>query len=257
LGDILDCKAPRGNFFLDMAEHTPIILIGGGVGITPMLSMIQSVATSGSKREVWLFYGVRHSGELVRPAELKRLDDAHANIHVRFCLSEPGEHDVIIQDYDFHGMISVDLLKTVLPSLNYDFYVCGPPPMMTAINQDLIGAGVSENRIHYENFGPATVKKATSALPQETVGSSAQHSVTFAKSGKSLVWNHSSGSILDLAEANNVSIDFGCRAGSCGTCSIAVREGSVDYVDDIDVEPEAGSCLACMAIPTENVVVDA
>ena len=253
-GDILDCRAPRGNFYLDMAEHTPIVLIGGGVGITPMLSMIQSVAMSGSKRETWLFYGARNMAELVQAEGLKKLDDEHENIHVRFCLSEPEDNEVIGHDFDYEGFISVELMKTVLPSINYDFYVCGPPPMMTAINNDLLGAGLPETRIHYENFGPATVKKS---VPANNGDSGQSHPVKFARSGREIEWNQSSGSILDLAEANNIPIDFGCRAGSCGTCSIAVREGSVDYIDEIDVEPEEGSCLACMAVPKESVVVDA
>ena len=80
-GDILDCKAPGGNFYLDMAEHSPIVLIGGGIGITPMLSMLRSVALSGSQRETWLFYGARNAAELVQANHLRELADQHENIH--------------------------------------------------------------------------------------------------------------------------------------------------------------------------------
>lgn len=254
-GDILDCKAPRGNFYLEMAEHTPIVLIGGGIGITPMLSMLRSVALSGSKRETWLFYGARHMGELVQPEYIKALGEAHENIHIRYCLNEPAENEILGQDFEYHGFVSVELMKEVLPSLNYDFYVCGPPPMMAAITQDLSDAGVGDERIHYESFGPATVKKKT--VIDESDASSEEYSIKFAKSGKELMWSRKHGTLLEFAEANDIQIDSGCRAGSCGTCTVAVRSGNVSYIEEIDAVPDEGSCLTCMAIPTETLVIDA
>src|SRR4051812_28199507 len=62
-GDILDVKAPTGHFFLEMARSTSVVLIAGGVGVTPLLCMAQAIAASGSKREAWFFFGVRNSKE--------------------------------------------------------------------------------------------------------------------------------------------------------------------------------------------------
>ena len=256
-GDILDCKAPGGNFYLDMAQHGPIVLIGGGIGITPMISMARSVAMSGSKRETWLFYGVRNNLELVQGELLRALDDEHENIHIRLCFSNPTEDNVEGVDYDFAERVSVDLMHRVLPSTNYDYYICGPAPMMNSITEGLAAAGVDEKNVHYESFGPASVKKKASAEPRAEGEPIVKYAVNFAKSGKQLDWQVDDGSLLDFAEANGITMDSGCRAGSCGTCVIAVREGSVDYLGEISAEPEDGSCLACLAIPKEKLVIDA
>ncbi|MFT5612578.1 MAG: ferredoxin-NADP reductase [Polaribacter sp.] len=256
-GDILDCKAPGGNFYLDMAQHGPIVLIGGGIGITPMISMARSVALSGSKRETWLFYGVRNNLQLVQGDILRALDDEHENIHVRLCFSNPMESDVEGDDYDFAERVSVDLMHRVLPSTNYDYYICGPGPMMNSITEGLAGAGVDEKNVHYESFGPASVKIKAPAVPKVEGQPIVTYLVDFAKSGKQLDWQADAGSLLDFAEANGITLDCGCRAGSCGTCAIAVRKGSVDYLGEIGAEPEDGSCLACLAIPKESLVLDA
>lgn len=256
-GDILDCKAPGGNFYLDMAAHGPIVLIGGGIGITPMLSMLRSIALSGSRRETWLFYGVCDKSEVVQGKHLRELEAAHENIHVRLCFSNPREGvDFEGEDYDFAERVSVALMHSVLPSTNYDYYMCGPGPMMTSVTEDLAAAGVPDAQVHYESFGPASVKKSVPAKPAESE-SAVSYKVKFSKSGKELDWKASDGPILDFAEANDIELECGCRAGSCGTCAIAVRSGQVDYVDEISAEPEEGSCLACMAVPKGDLVIDA
>ncbi|NND81684.1 MAG: 2Fe-2S iron-sulfur cluster binding domain-containing protein [Gammaproteobacteria bacterium] len=255
-GDILDCKSPGGNFYLDTAEHTPIVLIGGGIGITPMLSMLKTVCMSGSKRETWLFYGVRDGAELVQPEVFRELEKAHENVHVRFCFSSPAEHEKQGEHYDHHSRVTVDLMQEVLPSMNYDYYICGPGPMMNSITEGLEAAGVEKNHVHYESFGPASVKPKTPP-PTAEADSGVSFKVMFAKSNKELDWQPSSGTILDFAEANGINMDCGCRAGSCGTCTIAVREGTFDYIDEISAETEAGSCLACMAVPKDRLVIDA
>lgn len=257
-GDILDCKAPGGNFYLDMAEHGPIVLIGGGIGITPMISMLRSVALSGSKRETWLFYGTRDKREVVQPEHLRELEDAHENIHVRFCFSDPRDGiDIPGEDFDHAERVTVELMHRVLPSTNYDYYICGPAPMMNAVTEDLAAAGVPESRVHYESFGPASVKPKTAPKPVAEGETAVTFKVNFSKSGKELEWKAEDGPILDFAEANDIALDCGCRAGSCGTCAIAVRSGNVDYIDEISAEPEDGSCLACMAIPKGDIVIDA
>ena len=257
-GDILDCKAPGGNFYLDMAEHGPIVLIGGGIGITPMLSMLSSVAMSGSKRETWLFYGVRDKREVVQGEYMRALAEEHENIHVRLCFSDPREgEDIAGEDFDHAERVSVELMHRVLPSTNYDYYICGPGPMMNAITADLSEAGVPDSKVHYESFGPASVKPKAAPAPAASDTPAATFKVNFSKSGKELEWDASKGPILDFAEANDIALECGCRAGSCGTCSIAVRSGEVDYIDEISAEPEEGSCLACMAIPKGDLVIDA
>lgn len=254
-GDILDVKAPSGAFYLDNTHERPVVLIGGGVGVTPMLSMLNSVVESGSKRETWFFYGVRNGEERIAAEHLANIDREHENVHVRICYSRPDEGDEKGKDYHHECRVSVDLFKEILPSNNYEYYICGPPPMMQSLFADLREWGVPEDRIKFEAFGPATVKKKTDAARRQPAAAAAK--VTFSRSAKSCEWSDDSMVLLDLASQNGVTIDSGCRVGNCNTCLTAIKEGSVSYIRDPDTMPEEGSCLACIAIPEGDLVLDA
>lgn len=252
-GDILDVKAPGGHFWLDMSRATPVVLIAGGVGVTPLLSMLNAIAESGSVRETWFFYGVCHRDEHIMYDHFDRLAAEHENIHLHVCYSEPRT-GVDLPGRDFHHAewVSVELLRRLLPSSNYDYYICGPPPMMGAITQGLEQWGVPSNRVHYETFGPATVKKL-----QTPIGDGATVDVTFSRSGKTCQWGPEEGSLLELAEHNEIVIDCGCRAGNCGTCLTAIKSGEVEYTTEPGAVVEDGSCLTCICVPKGPLVLDA
>ena len=126
--------------------------------------------------------------------------------------------------------------------------------MMRTITADLKEWGVPDRHIHYEAFGAATVKKVA---PSQPATSSATFKVEFTRSGKLLEWDGSAESILDFAESNGIAIDSGCRAGNCGTCVTAVKEGEIEYVTEPGDKPESGSCLACITVPKGNLKLDA
>ena len=258
-GDILDVKAAGGHFYLDMTKHAPVVLIGGGIGLTPVLSMLNAICESGSKRETWFFYGVRSSKDHVMKEHLEALAREHENVHLQVCYSNPLDEDMEGDDYQHAERVSVELFKRVLPSSNYEYYLCGPPPLMNTIVPDLEAWGVPKKNIHFEAFGPATVKKAAPAKTAEdkAAEAAAPIEVTFAKSGKTCTWDGSSDSLLDFAEDNGVTIDYGCRAGNCGTCITAIRDGGVDYVVEPGAAPEAGSCLTCISVPKGKLTLDA
>ncbi len=257
-GDILDVKAPTGHFYLDMTRQQPVVLIGGGIGLTPMLSMVNAIVDRGETREVWFFYGVRNGDEHIMREHLERLDREFENIHVQVCYSDPGCADVQGEDYDFAERVSVDLFKRVLPSSNYAFFICGPPPMMTALTDGLRAWGVPDESVHFEAFGPASVKKKPAVDSSDASSSHAvTMRVTFAKSGRTCDWTPSSGTLLDFAEEQGVAMDSGCRAGNCGTCLVAVKAGKVTYANEPGEKPEPGTCLACICAPEGDVEIDA
>ena len=259
VGDILDTRSPGGNFFLDQSKNTPVVLIGGGVGLTPVLSMLTAIIDSRSKREVWFFYGLRSGDDHIMREQFEQLDAQHENIHLHICYSNPRDEDQADRDYQHSGHVSVDLFRSVLPSNNFDFYICGPPPMMESLVRDLGAWGVPEDNVHFEAFGPASVaRKAPPATAPGTEAATVSGiSVEFARSGKTLEWSASDGSLLEFAEAQGIAMDSGCRAGSCGTCKTAVRTGQVDYLDEPSAPMESGSCLPCIAIPKSPISIDA
>lgn len=248
IGDIIDVKAPGGDFYLDTQSDAPVVLIGGGIGITPALSMANYLANTNSDREVWLFYGVRNSLEHIQRDHINALEE-RPNFHVRVCYSDPLDSDVVGEGYQVNGRVSVELFKEELGINNYQFYICGPPPMMNAITSDLADWGVPESDVHFEAFGPASVKK-------EAVASVEGVQVQFAQSDKSLAWDGSHPNLLTFAEDNDIEMDSGCRAGNCGECKVALRSGKVKYVGPHSATVEAGSCLTCCSIPDGPITLD-
>ncbi len=263
-GSILDVRAPSGHFFLDCVRQSPVVLIGGGIGLTPLLSMLNYIANSGSHRETWFFYGVRHGEEHAMKERLQRVAEEHENIKIVIVYSDPRKgEDVEGRDYSYSGHVGVALFKKLLPSNNYDFYFCGPPPMMNALFGGLREWGVPEEHIHYEAFGPATVTKKKEAdkaahiAPAAATEAATAIQVTFSRSGKTVAWAADAGSLLDFAEANGIAIDSGCRAGNCGTCKTALNAGDVEYLSEPGEMPDAGSCLTCISVPKNSVTLDA
>jgi len=254
-GEILDVKAPSGSFFLDLYQSRPVVLIGGGIGITPVFSMLKAIADRKDDRETWLFYGVRSGEEVVHKEEILELASVMKNLKVLFCYSDPVAGEVEGKDFQVHGRVSVDLFKKTLPSNNYSFYVCGPPPMMESITSNLKEWGVPDTNIFFEAFGFATVKKA--ATPASDVSPAKGHRVFFSRSKVEKNWDGTSMSLLELAEQNSISIPSGCRTGNCGTCLVAVKSGSVSYLHEPGMKPDAGTCLTCVGVPNGPVEIDA
>ena len=254
VSDIVDVKAPAGHFHLDVEHRGPVVLVGGGVGVTPVLSMLNHIASAPGNREAWFFYGVRNSADHLMKTYLKELASQHENIHLVVCYSDPRPEDRVGEDYHYAERVSVDLFKRLLGVNNFDFYVCGPPPMMESLTRDLGEWGVPEERIHFEAFGPASVKKV--AQLTQPAASLASFEIQFARSGKKFLWS-GAGSLLEFAEANGIRMESGCRAGSCGTCATALREGQVDYLRRPDFDIEKGTCLTCISVPKGALSIDA
>ncbi|MEE9293206.1 MAG: 2Fe-2S iron-sulfur cluster-binding protein, partial [Acidobacteriota bacterium] len=253
-GDILDVKAPAGRFVLDPADDSPVVLIAGGVGITPMLTMLNAVVGAGSRREIWLFYGVRHGGEQIMKEHLRNIARDHANVRMQVCYSSPREGDAADHDYQHAGRISIDLLRRLLPSNNYDFYVCGPPPLMDSVIGGLGEWGVPKGRVHFEKFGPGPPKKKP-LRPAAAVGGPGIE-VVFMRSGVKAAWAPATGTLLDLARAQGIAIESGCERGDCGTCQTAIRKGRVKYEENPAFDCEPGTCLVCCAVPEGPLELD-
>src|SRR5215831_42606 len=252
-GDRIEVKAPAGEFTVDQTRpDRPVVLIAGGIGITPLLSMLNGIAAAKSSRQAWLLYGVRDDREHIMRGHLEALARANANLHLHVFYSRPaappGSPDIHV------GHIDLDALKRLLPSNAYDFYVCGPAAMMESVTRDLQAWEVPTDRVHVEAFGPATVRQAVHGpTDQPDCG----FDVTFARSGVTAQWHHCDSPLLELAEEHSVAIDFGCRAGSCGTCLTSLVSGAVRYLHEPNAPLGAGEILPCIAVPVEPLVLDA
>jgi hypothetical protein len=151
--------------------------------------------------------------------------------------------------------VSVEILKRALPNNQFDFYMCGPGPFMESLYKDLLVWGVSENQIHFEAFGPASIKKSE-IKKVATEGTGTVAKIKFAKSETEVAWHDGYENILEAAEAAEVALDSGCRSGNCGTCQVGLLSGKVKYIAKPPSDIEPGTCLPCVAQPDGNVELD-
>jgi len=255
-GDVLSVRAPAGQFFIDADASIPAVLIAGGIGITPMMSMLRWCLREQPQREVHLYYGLRRSDEHAFKSQLESLAEGHARFHLNVVYSRPETGDVEGRDYQHAGHVDVDLLRRSLPHGRHRFFVCGPPAMMNSLVPALAAWGVAREDIHHEAFGPAAPRGAP-GVPDRPADAAESIEIRFARTGRTLLWSGQDASLLDFAERNGVAVDSGCRSGSCGSCETKLVSGEVRYADTPDHVIAAGHCLLCVGKPSSPLVLDA
>ncbi|MGY8671001.1 MAG: 2Fe-2S iron-sulfur cluster-binding protein [Verrucomicrobiia bacterium] len=253
---LVDLEAPAGAFHLDPLSDAPIILIAGGIGITPMLSMGNFLRDVGSEREVWLFYGTQNSDQHVLRESLDSLASDGSLAQLRVFYSQPLESDFEMMSHPHYlkGRLTIDALKKELElhnkSNNFEFYLCGPGPMMESMVSGLKAWGVPADDIHLEEFGPSSGKAKEHAI---------ESTVSFAASGTKVSWRQDAVSIWNLARESDVKINYQCRKGECGKCLVAIREGTVEYTRSPAFKAiPHNHCLTCITVPSSpNIELEA
>ncbi|KFX96174.1 hypothetical protein O988_05430, partial [Pseudogymnoascus sp. VKM F-3808] len=152
-GAVLDLSMPYGDFTLDADATTPVVLLSGGVGLTPMISMLQTITSTSSDRKVHFVHAARNRNAHAMRDELASVVAGHANVSRAVYYDQVGEGDVKGVDYDFEGR--VEFAKTEALVEGADYYICGPVPFMARQRADLERLGVEPGRIHSEVFGAA------------------------------------------------------------------------------------------------------
>jgi nitric oxide dioxygenase len=162
VGDTIEVGAPCGEFTLQppSAPHRPLVLISGGVGITPILSMLHAALDAKApKRDVWFIHGSVDGESHAFCDEVDVLTEKHPQLRVHFRYSRPNHSDRKLAQHDSEGFIDLWFLESILEGPDADFYFCGPKPMMASVYQGLTQWGVPAEQMHYEFFGPAEALK--------------------------------------------------------------------------------------------------
>lgn len=152
-GDILKVSAPAGDFVLDTEKNTPVVLLSGGVGLTPMMSMLKTVVEVQPERKVTFVHAAANGNVHALRDEVEEVSKIE-NVHSYFFYDSPTEEDRKNNSFDVEGYVTREWLKENITIKESDFYFCGPVPFMKAINRSLKELGVNQERIHFEFFGP-------------------------------------------------------------------------------------------------------
>lgn len=283
IGDRVEVSGPSGLFTFTSVEADSIVLIGGGVGITPLMCIVRYLTDRAFPGDIYFLYAARSPQDFIFREELDYLEKRHKNLHISATMARADASSWTGK----LGFITKEFIADAVPDISRRrVHVCGPPPMMEAVKAQLLELGVPQVKIKTEAFGaalgaapapaPAASAAPVAAAPSEAVAStaapaaaeaatsapsvpSAQVEVQFSKSGKTgpLAPDQS---VLEAAEAIGVAIDFSCRVGTCGTCVVPLLKGTVTMAveDGLDPADKArGIILACQAKSAGALVVDA
>ncbi len=273
-GSLLDVSAPAGRFTFTGSESESIVMIGGGVGITPLMAKIRYLTDLSWPGEIHLVFAVKSEGDIIFRDELDDLRRRHPNLRVTVTLTR----DAGTTWQGERGRISPELLNRVVPQIAARrVHICGPGEMTDSIVRMLQGLGVPDERIKLESFAPAGRPMATASepVPDEHAGTvvttpapgmtaastsfGVAASVTFARAGKSKQVSAAQ-TVLEASEDLGVDIAYDCRAGICGQCKTKLLAGRVvmDVQDALDpVDRANGMILSCQARCVDRVVVEA
>jgi len=151
LGDILQARPPAGDFVLKDTERV-VVLVSAGVGVTPMMSMLNQLANDESERPILFIHGARNGRQQAFAQEVEEISAHHANVSTHIAFSQPTSDDRRGDNFDTQDRLSAKLIKDLLPALNGDFYLCGTPGFLADISRGLEDYGVNPNRIYHETF---------------------------------------------------------------------------------------------------------
>lgn len=267
VGDLLEVSAPMGVFTFTGAEADSIVLISGGVGITPMMSVTRYLTDLSFPGDIFFLHGARTPHDLVFREELEGLQKRYANLRVAVTVGS-AEGTAWM---GYQGYVSKEFIARVVPEIaRRRVHLCGPPPMMAAVKAALAELGVPKEQVKTEAFGPARGVAAGTpaplpapapvpAAPAPAVPRIATAEVSFTKSGKTGPLGPNQ-SVLEAAEAIGVEIDYSCRVGICGVCRVPLLKGEVTMEVEEGLPPEEkarGIILACQAKSTGNLEVEA
>ena len=266
LGHIVQLKAPKGDFVLDVAELIPTklrsaelrpaVLIAGGVGITPMIAMarhaIFEAVRTRSLRPLTVIAAAKNAQQRAFFDEFNQLSEqSQGGIRTFGALSQPELYLKLGQDYHHQGRINKDLLQAILPIDDYDFYLCGPSAFMQSMYDLLRELGVSNGRIKAEEFGPASLIRQhdTSSVEFTAIPSASAAVIEFSKTQVEQAWTSEQGTLLEFAENHGLTPEFGCRSGQCGACKTKLLAGKVSYQTEISADLRDDEVLLCCAVP--------
>ncbi len=261
-GQRVKVSAPAGRFVFAGHESDRVLLVAGGIGVTPMISVVRSLTDRGWRGEIALLFSVRAVRDIAFNDELGYLQSRHPNLRVRVVVS--ADPDTPWEGA--RGQITHDVIKEFIPDLSgVRVLLCGPPPMMTAMRQILVNMGVPDGDVHQELFVSHPVVDAGAATASgpadvdEPIGDGVVPSIVFSRSGLTAALLAEQ-TVLEAAEDAGVDIPFECRSGICGQCKTRVVSGRVtmEVQDALTADDlTRGVILACQARAVRDLEVDA
>lgn len=251
-GDEVEIEAPNGTFIFAGKEADSVLLIGGGVGVTPMMSAARYLTETNWPGAMHLVLSFRTPADFIFRREIAALQARNSNLRLTVTMSRPEDGTWSGRK----GQIDAALLAEAVPDIaSQRAHICGPPAMMADVKAALISLGLPETQIRTEAFG--TIKRDPTAKGAASMQVSG---TVFFQSSNVSAPVFAGATILDAADSAGIFIDNACRSGTCGSCRVKLASGKVHMPveDALTSEDKAdGYILACQAELSGDVTIDA
>ncbi len=249
VGDSVMISKPIGSFHLRPESDNPVVLISGGVGITPMLSIAEYIELYQAGRKVYFLHSSMNKQVQPMRKWLSRIKETNTNFQLSIFHSDPVDDERVNIDYDYLGHIT----KNHLPvDGRAEYFVCGPEGFMKNMIAYLKELEVDESKIYSETFG-TQVKPGTEKVLSDTETKAFE--VMLTKSNNRLIWKKGMGSLLELVESAGLKPDSSCRMGTCSTCQSKLIKGTYEYDPEPLMETDQDNILICCAKPTSDMEI--
>jgi uncharacterized protein len=253
IGQTLHIRGPQGEFTSQVAKDKPLVLLAAGIGITPLISMLESWARSCNPQPLWLFYQVRDEMDVPFLRRIQEVESIHPHFQFHLYITRPTR---TASGFTYTaGRVDIERVVAATPDAEPYYFMCGPEEWMSNVASGLIAHGIEDDRIVYESFGGNH-----DVLPRKTddiVARNQAGQVTFVRASQTAEFNSQSSNLLELAESCGVAIESGCRAGNCGSCITKIIQGSVKYRHRPQCDHADDEIVACVAEPVGDIVLDA
>lgn len=252
VGDELVVQGPFGDFIYPSTNDCEkIVLIAGGSGISPIMSIMRTILTQNNHCQIHLLYACKDLKNMAFKQHIEAIHENHRDrIAVDFFISVIDENSL-----NYSGRLTPDLLVSQLnlsstKNHNTEFYICGPQKLNKMAEQTLLSHGIPASHMHIEKF--ITEKNAPiGPLYTVNIHFGQQHKVLEVAANQS---------VLEVAKAEHIPIAYACQSGSCGSCICKVDQGSTQPLNHkvsgiSQAEQSTGITLACQCKPTSDLVI--
>lgn len=265
VGQSLQVMTPEGRFTAKVGASKQALLIAAGSGITPMMSIAQSLLEGDDEANVTLVYGNRETKSIMFREQLEFLKDRFMDRFTIIHILSREDQDIPI----LNGRIDGNKIKALNNASAIDLaaadgiYICGPGEMIEAIRATCEEMGVAKSNVHFELFTPADGQEPRKAPTKEMLEAAEQGvsvEIILDGSRRSFKLTDANETVLEAANRHGLELPFSCKGGMCCTCRCKVANGSAEMAVNYSLEPweiEAGFTLACQARPTsDNLTLD-
>jgi len=256
LGDVLTAKGPTGKFTCFNYPSNKMLFIGAGCGITPILSMSRWIADTASNVDVKLLASFKSLSDIIFRKELEMLSARSSNFKVGITVTS-GWHGTDFWT-GFTGRIDNHMLNTFVTDIHErDIFLCGPESFAGNMKTLLRDMNYDMSRFHTESYGSGRSAQECSNVEKSLHLKGPLHKVTFTRSGKTVDTDEDV-TLLELAEAHGIEIDYSCRSGTCGECEVKCKGNvNVSPFCEIDADTKnAGFIYACCATALSDLELD-